>query len=183
MKLLISRMNFKMFISILTLIFIYFISFAVMADGNSEIPKGSVKMITSVEGILTYYVKVGDKVEKGTPLFFVRTNDWPVGKIKQIKEDIVYYKKTYERNKALAKTNAVAIQLLDDTWHDYRTAVNELRIAKEQVRSGFYTAPFDCEIVKCDLPETSGIADGEAVMYLKKIPASEIDNKTEEPKK
>jgi hypothetical protein len=158
----------------LVLVIVLCISYSAVAGKDSSLPKGSAKMITSVEGNLIYYANVGDKVQKGAPLFFVKTNDWPVGKIKQIKEDIVYYKKTYERNKKLATTNAVAIQALDDSWRDYNDSLNQLEIAKQQCENGFYTAPFDCEIVKRELPPGSGIGDGNPVMYIKEIPAGEF---------
>jgi multidrug resistance efflux pump len=144
--------------------------FTVSVNADDKLPEGTQKIITSVEGNLTYFVKKGDKVKMGEPLFFIQTNDWPVGRIKQIKEDIVYYKKTFERNKRLATTRAVAIQELDDSWQNYRHAINDLAIARQQCLNGFYTAPYDCEIVKtCNLPEGSGIADGEPVVFINKI--------------
>ena len=79
-------------ILILASVLLCLLSTTTVAD-DSSLPKGAQPIVTSVEGNITYYVKVGDILKKGEPLFFVKTNDWPVGKIKQIKEDIVYFKK------------------------------------------------------------------------------------------
>ena len=156
-------------ILILTAVLLCLLSTTTAAD-DSSLPKGAQPIVTSVEGNITYYAKVGDTLKKGEPLFFVKTNDWPIGKIKQIKEDIVYFKKTYERNRKLAKTNAVAIQSLDDSWHNYHDALNQLEIAKQQCENGFYSAPFDCKVVRCEVPTSSGIGDGNPAMYIQEIP-------------
>jgi hypothetical protein len=154
---------------ILTVISLCLISINGFAGETSK--KESEPMITAVEGIIVYYVKVGDKVKKGEPLFFVEATDYPLGEIRKIKQDIVYYKKTYNRKTKLAKTQSLSVQEMDDAWRDYHNALNDLAIATRQARNGFYTAPYDCEIVSCAVPNTSGIADGEAGVHIKKISA------------
>jgi hypothetical protein len=136
---------------------------------DDSLPKGAVPIITAVEGNITYYVKVGDKLKKGEPLFFVSANDFPVGKIKQLKQALAYHKKTFERKKRLVKTHSLSVQELDDAWMEYHDALNELAIAEQQTKCGFYVAPFDCEVVRCAVPSTSGIADGEPAVHIKEI--------------
>ena len=135
--------------------------------------KGSMPMISCVEGNVIYYAKTGDKVEKGEPLFFVKSNDFPLGKIKQCKQDVAYFNKTYIRKKKLAKTHSISVQEMDDAWRDYHDAINDLAIAEQQSKNGFYTAPYDCEIIRCEVPESSGRGDGDPVMYIKKIATSD----------
>jgi len=151
---------------ILTILSFCMISARVFADDS--IPKDALPMITAVEGNVVFYAKAGDNVKKGEPLFFVKSNDFPLEKIKQLKQDIVYYEKTYERKKKLTKTHSLSVQEMDDAWRDYHNSLSELKIAEAQSKSGFYTAPFDCEIVRCEVPPNSGIGDGDPVMYIKK---------------
>ena len=141
---------------------------------EDALPKGAQPMITAVEGNITYYAKAGDKVAKGEPLFFVSANDFPITKIRQIKQDIVYYRKTFNRKLKLAKTHSLSVQEMDDAWQDYHSALNDLAIAEQQTKCGFYTAPFDCEIIRREVPETSGIGDGNPAMFIKEIPVSEV---------
>ena len=139
---------------------------------DDSLPKGAVPIITAVEGNITYYAKTGDKLEKGEPLFFVRANDFPIEKIKQLKQDIAYYKKTFDRKRNLTKTHSISVQEIDDAWRDYHSSLNELAIAEQQTKCGFYTAPFDCEIIRCEVPSTSGIGDGNPAIFIKEIPAT-----------
>ena len=136
---------------------------------GDDLPAGAVPIISCVEGNLTYYVEAGDKVKKGEPLFFIECNDFPLMTIKKNKQDIIYFKRIYDRKKKLAKTNSVAVQELDDAWHDYHNAITQLAITETQIRSGFYTAPFDCEVLRLEAPPTSGMGDGNPVVYVKEI--------------
>jgi len=158
--------------SILILTVISLLMIPIKMYSDDSLPKGALPMISAVEGNVVYYVKAGDKVEKGQPLFFIRSNDFPIEKIKQLKQDIVYFKKTYNRQQKLAKTHSVSIQDLDDAWHGYYNSVNELAIAKQQTKTGFYTAPYDCEIIRCEVPPNSGRGDGDPVLYIKGKPAT-----------
>ena len=154
-------------ILILSVIILCLISIKGFSDDSR--PKDAVPMITAVEGNIIYYAEVGDTVKKGEPLFFVRANDFPLEKIVQLRKNIVYFKKTYDRKKSLAKTHSLSVQEMDDAWHDYFDTLNELAIAEQQTRTGFYVAPFDCEIISRQVPATSGIADGEPAVFIKEI--------------
>ncbi len=154
-------------ILILTVISLFLISTEGISDDSAL--KGSMPMISCVEGNVMYYAKAGDKVKKGEPLFFVKSNDFPLGKIKQCKQDVAYYTKTYDRKKKLAKTHSISVQEMDDAWRDYHDAINNLEIAEQQSKSGFYTAPYDCEVVRCEVPQNSGRGDGDPVLYIKEI--------------
>ena len=148
---------------ILSLASLCFASTSLLADD----PEGE-GVITALEGIVIYYVAEGDKVAKGDPLYFIRATDYLPARIKQIKQQITYFKKVYNRNLRLAKTNAVAVQDLDSSWNDYHTALNDLAIAKQQAMNGFYTAPYDCVVTKLAVPPGSGIGDGNPALWIKK---------------
>ena len=166
MKMLNNKLTARTII-ILTVIILCMVSIKGFSDDSR--PKDAVPMITAVEGNITYYVEVGDSVKKGDPLFFVRANDFPMEKIIQLKQNIIYYQKTYERKKSLAKTHSLSVQEMDDAWHDYFNTLNELAIAEQQTKTGFYTAPFDCEIISREVPPTSGIADGNPAVFIKEV--------------
>jgi hypothetical protein len=155
----------------------WFICVQVMGEpGLSSVPKGESQVFTGYEGNLTYYVKAGQKVRKGAPLFFVQRNDIPsqASHIMKLKADAKYWETTYERNKTLVKTHSVSQQAFDDSSIQYADAKNNLNDYITQMYEGLYYAPFDCEVTKLLYVQHGGVGDGNPVINIKEIPASEI---------
>ena len=142
----------------------------------SDLPKGESQVFTGYEGNVTYYTKIGQKLKKGAPLFFIQRNDLPsqASHIMSLKADLKFNKTTYERNKKLVKTHSVSVQAFDDSSQRYADAKNALNDYITQMYEGLYYAPFDCEVTKLLYVQHGGVGDGNPVINIKKIAASEI---------
>ena len=154
-----------------------FISATLMAEpGMGKLPEGISQIWSAFEGNITYYVKVGQKVKKGTPLFFVQRNDVPPqsSHLVKLEHDVDYSKRTYDRNKQLIKSHSVSEQAFDDSQNAYNDSVGDLADYKAQMKECLYTAPFDCEVTKLLYVTGSGVGDGNPMINIKEIPASEL---------
>jgi hypothetical protein len=155
---------------ILAVITSCFISASVIAgDPPGPPPKGQEQVWTSVEGNIKYYVRVGEKVKKGQPLFFVVTNDYRPEKVAELEHNVEYYKKCFNRDKTLLKTHSVSQQDYDDSEHLHQQAVDDLAVLKASIQQGLYVAPFDCEVTKRLYLNGSGIGDGNPAIDIKPI--------------
>ena len=132
-----------------------------------DLPEGVKQVWTSVEGNIIYYVKKGDKVKKDDPLFFVVTTDNNPALFFEYQHKINYYKKLYNRRMKLIKTHAVSREDYDNAFQNYINARDEFVSYICKVKSGFYTAPFDCEIVELLYLQHSGIGDGNPAINIK----------------
>jgi hypothetical protein len=146
---------------------------------GETLPKGVKQVWTSVEGNIIYYVKVGDKVKKGDPLFFVVCGDNDPELFFQIQHKIEYYRLLYLRRMKLIKTHAVSEEALDEAVFNLINSQDELALFISKLKQGFYEAPFDCEITKLLYPQKSGIGDGNPAINIK---ATDKDYKFEPPK-
>jgi len=155
---------------ILTIIISFLISASLFAD--DVLNAGESQVWTSVEGNITYNVKVGDKVPKGAPLFHVISNDFRPEKASELEHQVDYYNTLYKRNQVLIKTHSIAEQDLEDSKNDYQTAVDDLNILRASIQQGYYTAPFDCVVTKLLYLNGSGIGDGNPAINIKKIDSS-----------
>ena len=138
-----------------------------MAFGDDQLPEGVTQVWTAVEGNITYYVKPGDKVKKGDPLFLVVTTDTNPAVFFQDLHNIEYYKIIFERREKLVNMRAISQE-------DYDSSLNDLTFAKDDLinylfkfKEGFYVAPYDCEILKQLYPNGSGIGDGNPAINIK----------------
>ncbi|MCF7790930.1 MAG: hypothetical protein K9L78_03215 [Victivallales bacterium] len=152
-----------------------FIVFAVLAAvmvpvtvlAADDLPKGVVQVWTAVEGNIRYYVKEGDKVKKGDPLFFILTSDNNSAIYFKIQSQLEYQHKLYLRRKKLIETHAVSQEAYDEAYEGVLTAEAELISYLVKVKLGFYRAPFDCEIVKLLYVQGSGIGDGNPAINIR----------------
>jgi multidrug resistance efflux pump len=171
------KKNIGKVVVVLVVIASCFISANLMAEpGMGALPKGVTQVWSAFEGNITYYVKAGEKVKKGTPLFFVQRNDVPpqASHLVKLENEVNYCKRTYDRNKSLIKSHSVSEQAYDDSQNAYNDAMGELADYKAQMKECFYTAPFDCEITKLLYLSGSGVGDGNPMINIKEIPASEL---------
>ena len=137
------------------------------AQAETTLPKGVKQVWTAIEGNIKYYVKSGDKVKKGDPLFFILGNDNNPALIFQIDHKVNYFRILYLRRKKLVKTQAVSQEEVDGALHNYMDAKDELTGFICKVRLGYYTAPFDCEVTKLLYLNGSGIGDGSPAINIK----------------
>ena len=79
-----------------------------------DLPEGVKQVWTSVEGNIIYYVKPGDKVKKGAPLFFIVSSDNNPALFFQIEHKVNYYRILYLRREKLIKTHVVSQEAVDD---------------------------------------------------------------------
>ncbi|HJO94265.1 MAG TPA: hypothetical protein QF753_12765 [Victivallales bacterium] len=143
-----------------------FMIIPLMANAGTE--NSSMQQVyTSVEGNIKYYVKPGEKVKKGDPLFFVLCSDNNPALFFENENNVKYYSILYSRRKKLVKTHAVAQEDVDSSLHDLIKAQNELASYLCKVKQGYYVAPYDCEIVKILYPQGSGIGDGNPAINIK----------------
>ena len=171
------KKNIGKVVVILVVIASCFISANLMAEpGMGTLPKGVTQVWSAFEGNITYYVKAGEKVKKGAPLFFVQRNDVPpqASHLVKLENELNYRKRTYDRNKSLIQSHSVSEQAYDDSENSYNDALGELADYKAQMKECFYTAPFDCEITKLLYLTGSGVGDGNPMINIKEIPASEV---------
>jgi len=155
--------KFKM-VEILIVFIVLAISGTMFAD---ELPKGEVQIWTSVEGNIKYYVKAGDLVKKGTPLFYIENSDNNAALFWKTEHKIDYYKKLYSRRVKLAVSHAVSQEEADNALENLIDAEDELTALISKAEQGFYVAPFDCEITKLLYLQGSGIGDGNPAINIK----------------
>ncbi|MCP4181656.1 MAG: hypothetical protein GY756_28150 [bacterium] len=135
---------------------------------NAGTKNSSMKQVyTSIEGNITYYVKPGQKVKKGTPLFFVENNSNSPSRLYELQNDIEYNKIIYARMEKLIKTHSVSWDDLDNARHGLIAAETAFASFMRESKMGFYTAPFDCEITKILYTQGSGIGDGNPAINIK----------------
>ena len=132
-----------------------------------DLPEGVKQVWTSVEGNIKYYVKPGDKVKKGAPLFYIANCDNDPAIFWSSLHKINYYKKLFLRRKKLVETHAVSQEVVDNALHDLIDAEDELVLLISKAEQGFYVAPFDCEITKLLYLQDSGIGDGNPAINIK----------------
>ncbi len=163
-------MRLKLNTKIMLLSFAAFTAFimpvSIFAD---QLPNDVKQMIVSMKGNLTYYVKPGDKVKQGDPLFLVITPDNNPSMFFQIVHKIDHYNKLYLRRANLMKTHAVSQEEFDNALNDLILAKDELASYICKLKQGFYVAPFDCEIVELLFVNGSGIKDGFAAINIKPV--------------
>ena len=140
--------------------------FNVSAD---ELPAGVVQVWTSVEGNIKYYVKEGEKVKKGTPLFFIKTSDNNPAHFWAIQHKIEYYRVLYARRAKLLKSHAVSQEDVDTALQNLISAEDEMTSYISATEQAFYKAPFDCEIVKLLYLQHSGMGDGNPAINIRCI--------------
>ena len=169
-----SRINRIIF---LLVVCITWMSFSTVYAG--ELPEGVKQVWTSVEGNVKYYVKVGDKVKKGTPLFYIENGDNNPAMFWKLEHKIEYYRKLYQRRVTLIKTHAVSEESVDNALQNLIDAEDELTLLISIADQGFYVAPFDCEITKLLYLQGSGIGDGNPAINIK---CTDKDYKFEPPK-
>jgi hypothetical protein len=159
---------------ILAVIAACFISTGVMAEpGMGTLPKGVTQVWTAYEGNIKYFVKEGQKVSEGTPLFFVKRNDMAPNSL-ELEHNIAYTEKEFRRYAKLIKSHSVSQESFDDKEHAYQQAIDALAKWKANMRDCLYTAPFDCEVTKLLYLQGSGVGDGNPMINIKEIPASEL---------
>ncbi|HJO94466.1 MAG TPA: hypothetical protein QF753_13785 [Victivallales bacterium] len=135
---------------------------------NAGTKNSSMKQVyTSIEGNITYYVKPGQKVKKGTPLFFVENNANSPSKFFELQNDIDYNKIIYARMERLIKTHSVSWDDFDTARHGLIGAETTFASFIRETKMGFYTAPFDCEVTKILYTQGSGIGDGNPAINIK----------------
>jgi hypothetical protein len=157
-----------------------FIAFVTpMAFGDNQLPEGVEQVWTAVEGNITYYVKPGDKVKKGDPLFLVVTTDANPEIFFQDLHSIEYYKIIFGRRDKLLNTKAVSQEDFDNALDDLVDAKDSLINYFFKFKTGFYVAPYDCEIVKLLYINGSGIGDGNPAINIK---CTDPNNKYNPPK-
>ena len=93
-----------------------------------DLPEGVKQVWTSVEGNIIYYVKVGDKVKKGTPLFYIMNWDNNPGLFFQLQHKIDYLRKLCLRRQKLIKTHAISQESLDNALQNLIYAEDQLAI-------------------------------------------------------
>ncbi len=136
---------------------------------GDDLPKGVEQVWTSIEGNIIYYVKPGDKVKKGDPLFFVLNSDNNPANFICLKHQVDYYNKLYTRRETLIKKHAVSQEDLDSAYQNLKNAEDQLVIYLCLAGQSFYRAPFDCEIVKLLYLQNSGIGDGNPAINIRNI--------------
>ena len=132
-----------------------------------NLPVGVDQIITSVEGNIKYFVKTGDKVKKGTPLFFVRNSANTPSRFWSIQHKVDYYSLLYKRRADLVRNHAISKEDRDIALENLMNADDQMSQYLATVEQAFYVAPFDCEIVKLLYLQGSGISDGKPAIYIK----------------
>ena len=132
-------------------------------------PEGIQQVWTSAKGNIIYYVKPGEKVKKGAPLFYIVNGDTSPAMFFQKEHRIEFYRLIYERRKKLFKTRTVSQEAYDNALHDYITAKDEMAKFLAYAKQAYYTAPFDCEVIKLLYLQNSGIKDGNPAINIKCI--------------
>ena len=132
-----------------------------------ELPEGVKQVWTAVEGNIIYYVKVGDKVKEGAPLFFVVSADNNPSLFFEIQHKVEYFRILYKRREKLIKTHAVSQEAVDNAFQNLINAKDQLALYLSQFKLGYYIAPFDCEITKLLYVQHSGIGDGNPAINIK----------------
>jgi len=140
---------------------------SVTALADETLPDGVKQVWTSVEGNIQYYVKPGDKVKKGTPLFYIVSSDNNPALFFQLEHKINYYRILYLRRMKLIKTHAVSQEDVDRSLQDLINAKDDLGSFICRVKEGYYVAPFDCEVTKLLYLNESGIGDGNPAINIK----------------
>lgn len=134
---------------------------------DDQLPAGVEQVWTAVEGNITYYVKPGDKVKKGDPLFLVMTADINPAVFFQTLHKIEYYKILFQRREGLLNSRAVSKEEFDNALNDLVFSKDELISYLFKLKEGFYMAPYDCEIVKLLYINGSGIGDGNPAINIR----------------
>ncbi len=170
----------KLKAKILLLSFAAFVSFIMpVSTSADQLPEGVKQVWTAVEGNLIYYVKPGDKVKKGEPLFLVITPDNNPEVFFQILHKIYYYNRLYLRRESLIKNHAISQDEFDNALNDLISTEDDLASYICKLKEGFYVAPFDCEVVELLYLNESGIGDGNPAINIK---STDVNYKFE-PKK
>ena len=146
------------------------------ADQSNETVQ---QIFPCLKGNVSYYVSVGDKAQKGEPLFMLVSADNNSTIFYQLIHKIKYYTKMYNRRAELIKTNAVSKEELENNLNNLILAKDDLISYIVKFKQGFYVAPYDCEIVSIPYPNGCGLKSSIAAMSIKPVDP----NYTFEPKK
>ena len=133
------------------------------------IPKNEQNVYTSVEGKVKYFVKEGQIVNEGKPLFFITRNDICEDNVTELKHEMDYNADLYNRDAKLIKTNSISEQEYENAKIAYAKSIDDYKIDKDAVDFGLYKAPYNCKIIKLLYPQGSGIGDGNPVITIEKI--------------
>ena len=152
------------------LVFVVILGSSMMSSvliADSSLPEGVVQVWTSVEGNIKYYVKEGDEVKKGTPLFYIENCDNSPALFWETEHKIDYYKKLYLRRKKLSVSHSISQEEVDNALQNLIEAQDSLTTLVSKAEQGFYVAPFDCKITKLLYLQGSGINDGSPAINIK----------------
>jgi multidrug resistance efflux pump len=139
-----------------------------MACAETVNPK-AIPIITAVEGNITLYVEVGQKVKEGEPLFFVDQVDAALAQnLELAKIDAKFAKLTYKRKLKLSKSHNVSEQELQDSLCAYKEALVNIKINETKLKYNMYRAPFNCVVTKIIAVNGAGFGDGNPVLEVNK---------------